>query len=178
MSLACARLGLERFTNVSLMADAADSITNGFTAVFGDDGARGMCWYHARACMFKRSKQIKDKAKRSEIEDQISNLQVLQTKPIFDKAVMLFYHRYFVDNDEEVVNFMVYFKAEWIDKHSNWFEGYMNSNDQINSTGSVANNNGLEATNGDVKESHTLREQLSIQAWVSVSTNMVWTFRF
>jgi hypothetical protein len=169
-----AQLELPGFENVSLMADAADSITNGFVAVFGEQGVRAMCWYHARTAMFKPTKLIKDNLKRSTIESEIAKLQVLQTNSIFEKAVRLFYDKYISDRFADVVEFVRYFKAEWMDSHPNWYEGYMNSDD-VKPHGSVANNNGLEATNGDVKESHTLREQLPIGTWIEVSTNIVRT---
>ena len=47
--------------------------------------------------------------------------------------------------------FIRYFKSEWIDQNSNWFEGYNHPND----AGSTSNNNGNESVNGVIKREDT-----------------------
>jgi hypothetical protein len=51
-------LGLPKPTSFDLVADAADAITNGFKAVFGDNFNRIMCWFHVEEAVKKRVKSV------------------------------------------------------------------------------------------------------------------------
>ena len=65
--------------------------------------------------------------------------------------------------------FIKYFKDEWIDNNSNWFESYNHPND----AGSTSNNNGNESINGIIKTEGTLRNLLSLNAFMSVAFNII-----
>ena len=43
---------------------------------------------------------------------------------IFEVATKLFLKEWANDQDNDVVDFIDYFKKEWLDMNSNWFEGY------------------------------------------------------
>ena len=53
-------------------------------------------------------------------------MQLCQTPEVFLAAVKLFLKEWANDPDEDVVAFIAYFKKEWLDMNSNWFEGYNN----------------------------------------------------
>ena len=54
----------------------------------------------------------------------------------------------------EVVEFMSYFRGEWIDENPNWFEGYAHPST------APSTNNGNEAINAVIKKEDTFRELL------------------
>ncbi len=67
--------------------------------------------------------------------------------------------------DEDVRIFIKYFKDNWINNNSNWFEGY----NHPNNAGSTFNNNGNESVNGLIKREDTLRNLLSLSSFMSVA---------
>ena len=108
------------------MADAAPAITNGFNESVIECLIRGMCWFHVKNCTDKKIKMIKDEKKRADIISNIVLMQLCQTPEVFLAAVKLFLKEWANDPDEDVVAFIAYFKKEWLDMNSNWFEGYNN----------------------------------------------------
>ena len=77
----------EEYKPDTLMADAAEAITNGFTAAFNyesiDDFTRLMCWpYVDRACE-KRLKRIKNEKNRESIQRDIYSIQLSSDKKVF-----------------------------------------------------------------------------------------------
>jgi hypothetical protein len=58
-----------------------------------------------------------------------------------------------------------YFEREWLSDNSNWYEGVMK---HVPST-----NNALEAFNKVIKDTHTLRERLSLNHFLSVALESV-----
>ena len=61
--------------------------------------------------------------------------------------LIAFYIITLCNETEGVITFIEYFRDEWVNKRSNWFEGW---NDQ-NNAGTPITNNGNEAVNGVFK---------------------------
>ena len=62
-------------SNLSLMADGADAITNGFE-LSGFFGTRGMCWFHVTKNIKSRLLLLESKSKSSEINQDIHFMQL------------------------------------------------------------------------------------------------------
>ena len=160
---------IDPIIRISLMADAAKAITNGFNESEIKIFIRGMCWFHCKKACDKQIVKVHDENKRSDIIQGIITLQLSQTPEIFGAASKLFIEEWSKDMDEDVKIFIKYFKDEWIDNNSNWFESYNHPND----AGSTSNNNGNESINGIIKTEGTLRNLLSLNAFMSVAFNII-----
>jgi hypothetical protein len=132
---------------ISLMADAAGAITNGFNESVIIIIIRGMCWFHCKKSCYKQLLKLHDKDKRSDLIQGFVTLKLAQTPDIFRSASKLFIDEWSKDADDDIQVFIQYFKSEWIDNNSNWFESYNHPND----AGSTSNNNGNESINGLIK---------------------------
>ena len=58
------RCNLDELDSVNLLADAADSITNGFKLAFNYSTCeykRGMCWFHMRKCVEDKLAMLGDR---------------------------------------------------------------------------------------------------------------------
>jgi hypothetical protein len=154
---------------ISLMADAAGAITNGFNESDIVIIIRGMCWFHCKKSCDKQLLKVHDKDKRSDLIQGIVTLQLAQTPDIFRSASKLFIDEWSKDADDDIQVFIQYFKSEWIDNNSNWFESYNHPND----AGSTSNNNGNESINGVIKAEDTLRNLLSLNAFMAVAFNIL-----
>jgi len=159
---------------ISLMADAAGAITNGIEEADITIIVRGMCWFHCKKSIDKQIVKIKNLDKKSDIIQCICILQLSQTPAIFFAATKLFLNQYYDDEDEDVSDFLEYFKSEWIDINSHWYEGYNNPNN----AGSTSNNNGNESINGLIKREDTLRNLLSLNSFIAVAFGILrkWSF--
>jgi hypothetical protein len=63
--------------------------------------------------------------------------------------------------------FLEYFQREWLDRNSNWFEGFQE--------GGISTNNGLESNNRWIKEDFTFREKLPMNQFLPCILRMVET---
>ena len=101
-----------------IMADAADSISNGFKQAFKfkDDGLykRSMCAIHVRRAIEKYGNFNDTKNKAKVIKDFI-DLQIAQNQNIFNEAAELFINKWCEKEDK----FTAYFRKEWLDAHNN-----------------------------------------------------------
>ena len=147
------------------MADAAAAITNGITESTIIIIIRGMCWFHCKKATDRQIVKVKDESKRSTIIQSIICLQLSQTPDIFKAASKLFLNEFECDMDEDVTIFIKYFKENWLDINSNWFESY----NHPHNAGSISTNNGNESINGLIKREDTLRNLLSLNAFMSVA---------
>jgi hypothetical protein len=129
-------VSIVKIDRISIMADAAEAITNGIEESGIIIIIRGMCWFHCKKSVDKQIIKVKDSNKRSAIITSIICLQLSQTPAIFKAASKLFLNEYILDEDEDVRIFIKYFKDNWIDINSNWFEGY----NHPNNAGSTSNN--------------------------------------
>jgi hypothetical protein len=170
LALGRQRLGLEPLPKLTLMADAAQSISNGFVESELDCGIRGICWFHCKKSIDKRLTKVRDKDKKVFLLSSIYKLQVCQTPEIFKCASALFVEQCLDDEDHEVVDFITGFKEEWLDQNSTWFEGY----NFPKNAGSPSTNNGNEGINGVIKTEDTLRELLPLYSFLVVSSNLVY----
>lgn len=146
----------------TLIADAADSIKNGFKQVFGNSAKIVMCWSHARRNVSKNlPKFVRDKRKQAEFMYDLDKLQLSRSPAIFETASKLF-----IDKWEKVSKDLIqYFSDEWLVKNPNWYEGY--------AVGTPSTNNALEATNKVIKDEQTFRERLDLSHFRVVLFNMV-----
>jgi hypothetical protein len=150
----------KKFEPNVLICDAAKSIQNAFIEIFGTDKLIIMCWAHMRKNVQKRVERDVEKKNRSLILSDINTLQLSSSPEIFEKAVELFKKKW---NTEQA--FLNYFEREWLSDNSNWYEGVMK---HVPST-----NNALEAFNKVIKDTHTLRERLSLNHFLSVALESV-----
>ena len=78
---------------ITLMADAAESITNGFMSAFNyasiDDFIRLMCWPHTDRNIEQHCKGL-DEASLREIDTDIDDIQLMASKVLFDYDLKLF----------------------------------------------------------------------------------------
>ena len=71
--------------------------------------------------------------------------------------------------------FIAYFKKEWVDQNSNWFEGY----NHPNNVGAPSTNNGNEPLNATIKTSETLRARLAMNPFLSCIMTLItkWSYQ-
>ena len=100
-----------------LIADNAPAITHAYERAF-KLVQRVNCWAHV-------IRNIDDHLKGFECKDAIRKdlleIQVSPTEQIFKKSIELFMRKY---SAPSLADFLKYFKANWVDKNSNWWEGY------------------------------------------------------
>ena len=153
----CVKKGVEllipSYSQKVLIADNAPAITNGFTDAFGTPEKRINCWAHVDTKVKMRLVGI-DKDTKSLILHDIALLQRSPNEEIFNLASLLFLKKWKENRDSNVLSFLDYFKTQWLDENSGWYEGL--------AVGYPSTNNGLEATNRWVKEHGTFRNKLDL----------------
>ena len=77
-------------------------------------------------------------------------MQLCQTPAIFEVATKLFHKEWANDQDNDVAVFIDYFKKEWLEINSNWFEGFNHPENR----GSPSTNNGNETINAAINTTH------------------------
>lgn len=146
--------GLQQVYNAQIdlkyvICDAADSIPNGFFAVYGDDGKIViMCWAHMRRAVAKFFLTFFHDAKlQNEVLYDIDKLQLCRCNEDFDKAAILFIAKW----EKNSADFTRYFNNELLVQHRFWYEGVAL---KVPST-----NNAQEATHKVIKDKHTIRQR-------------------
>ena len=145
-----------------LIADCAQSITNGFESVFGTDYTRIFCWFHVKTNIEKKLNSVVSIHKQQLISD-ICFLQLSRTTDQFNAACALFFNKW--DKVEEFSDFLLFFKNEYINIRSNWHQG--------TAPGYPLTNNALEATNNVIKNEGTFREKMPISRFLQVAQDIV-----
>lgn len=135
-----------------IMCDAAKAISNAFREVFGTQIVELMCWFHAKCAMKDHILTLIPSAKQKECLEDIDRLQLSANVTVFRKASKLFIEKYC-----EYKDFVVYFKAQWLDLHCNWFEG------AASPVKAPSCNNGV--FNRTLKDEKTLRRRLPLQVF-------------
>ncbi len=163
----------------TLIADAAEAITNGFMSAFDyasiDDFNRLMCYPHVDRNVDQHLKSV-SKEIRDEIDTDIDDIQIMYSKESFEHALKLFNIKW-RGKETSVDNFLDYFEKVWIREttnqktgkktcHNKWYEG-------AHKQGQPSNNNGLESNNRVVKDKFTLRERMAISRYLENSFDMV-----
>jgi hypothetical protein len=88
----------------------------------------------------------------------------------YDESSILKIKRGFLWNDDaDIRSFLEYWKKEWVDQNSKWFEGY---NHPFNA-GAPSTNNGNEGCNGSIKLEDTLRNLLPLFTFLAVAKKLV-----
>ena len=143
-----------------LIADAAEGITIGFQTIF-ELKSRVVCWAHVIRAIDAKLIPIKDPKIRNMIRFDIKRLQESATKLTFETGILLLKKKW-TDNQEDstVITFFNYFEYWLTPLKRGWYEGMAN--------GVPSQNNGLEATNGWVKKSGTLRDQCTLNEFLVV----------
>lgn len=137
-----------------IMCDAAKAISNGFREVFGHHILELMCWFHAKCAMKDHVLTLIPPAMQKECLEDIDKLQLSENETVFRKASQLFIEKYCQHQD-----FVEYFKEQWLNLHSNWYEG---ASFPIKAPSC---NNGLEVFNRTLKDEKTLRRKLPLQVF-------------
>jgi len=98
---------------------------DGFAAAFGEQPVRLVCW---DSCFKEVTKNlqvtIKDNKVRRLIRQDIEVMHNSGSSEIFDQVQKLFFNKWSTKSQSsDVSTFCEYFKENWIDKNSKWFEG-------------------------------------------------------
>jgi hypothetical protein len=110
-----------------LICDAADALTNGFTAVFGKLLKRVLCWFHIVKAFEDHETYVSIPSPHKEnIKQDICSLQLSESDVIFESAYILFKEKWLKVNSTKIPTkkFFEYFEGEWINKHPGLYEGY------------------------------------------------------
>lgn len=156
LSSAVSRVLGQSYMPTTLVADAAEAIHNGFTAVFGMLLII-MCWAHVKRAIYKRYRG------KSNLDKILSDLDLLQLSPsieAFQIALKLFFEKW-----KEEKEFLAYFKEQWVDHNGNWYEGLRKFTPKTD--------NALEGKNRWIKDSHTMRDRLPLVQFLNELLKMV-----
>lgn len=132
------------------IADGAEEIRQSIVEIFPDIKLV-MCWAHASKKMKEHlDKYVKDPKMNQQIYADILKLQLSQSQEIFSKAAILFLHEHRAEE-----NFVNYFKKEWIDKRTGWYEGVSHM--------CPSTNNAQEATHRAIKLLWTMHNRIGLK---------------
>jgi hypothetical protein len=134
-----------------IMADAALSITSAVKNSF-PDSTRLFCWFHTIINLKKKYSAILNPM-QTYIKSYIKWIQLRNCKDLFLTAVTLFLKKY--EQFDYLKAFIDYFKENWVDKNSLWYEG---SAPFFPST-----NNALERFNLKLKNDHFNWEKYNLK---------------
>lgn len=144
-----------------LIADAAWAIRNAFMNEFGG-GTVIMCWFHVLKGVDPKAKSfLPNQLKQNQFFYDLQKLQLCPSREMFEKCSELFIQKW----NSESTDLMNYFRENWIDINSNWFEGVAKC---VPST-----NNALESFNLTIKNEQTFRERLEMSLFREKLVNMV-----
>lgn len=149
-----------------LLADASQSITQGFTNVFGVPKIRLMCFFHVLTNVEKYFKRLTKS--NPNLKPDIHALQTCNDETTFLKASELFLKKWEMTDEDGIKDFIDYFRSQWLHKNFNWYEGI--------SVGYPSTNNGIEATNAIIKKQHTLRERLPVGQFLNSVLSLLVTW--
>ena len=159
-----------------LMADGASSITKAKENVWKafeenikilDDGSkidqeRGMCYPHVQRNCQAKLKTIPEYEK--EILEDIRAIQLSENREEFQESNTMFYVKWLSLGIEKIDQFIGYYHEQWVNsRESNWFVG----------AGPIDHNNGLEATNRDIKRTKVMRDKQKLGAFITNALEIV-----
>ena len=152
------------------MADGATALTNAKKEIWKprddcikvlEDGVevdlqRGMCYPHVQRNLQKKLKALPDYEK--ELLDDIKHIQLAANRKEFDEVNLMFYVKWLSVANDKIDEFIGYYHHQWVNStESNWFAG----------AGPIDHNNGLEATNKDIKKTKILRDKQKLGAFLT-----------
>lgn len=153
----------QRFEPTKLLADAAWQIKNGFRRKW-PDALILMCWYHVSVKVKERAKKdFTNEQVRKDLINDLRLLQLSQNKKVFLQASNLFLKKY-----KSSQSFVDYFKAEWLVKNPNWYEGASGTNPSTQCA--------QESTHGKIKQTFTHNERLSMSEMKNLCGEIVSNF--
>ena len=119
------------YNPTTLIADSSAAITNEFISLIRNVDIH--------------LKLIADPKIRPKVRVDIVNMELALNEKIFDSVISLVFNKWSIEG-AQTSEFLKYFKSEWINKNSGWYEGF---SPEIPST-----NNALESFNRTIKEQH------------------------
>lgn len=142
-----------------VVADGAHAIRNGFFAVFPDAEMNIMCYAHViRNC---RKRPFTSQHNKQLILEDIRYMHLAPNREKFDMMSELFLKKW----ESIEINFIEYFKKEWLGDHRNWFEGAAEF--------VPSHNNGCESHNSNIKRNYTFRKRLPLNQFFDAVEEMV-----
>lgn len=150
-----------------VVGDGAKAITNAVQNVYGEGCLRAMCWAHVYRSIQRRLVGLPS-AVRESVLAGLETLQLAPSEGEFNMCLPLFLD--WLRRQPELQQFAEYFTSQWLGELKGWFEGFTPA--RYPST-----NNGLEAVNGTLKSSYTLRDRLPLPRFLDLAKTVVeeWT---
>lgn len=142
----------ETFEPTTLITDGAIPIRNAFDLVYISADLGIMCFPHVLRNVMKQPFIVK--TNKPLIISDIKKVQQASNRAMFDMMCKLLCAKW--DSLEPI--FIAYFKKQWMDKLSNWFEGSANY--------TPSSNNGVESHNASIKRKITLRKRLPLNQFL------------
>jgi hypothetical protein len=147
------------------LSDAAGAIFNAAKSVWPHI-TRVMCNSHVYMNCQKKSNGIRDERVKKALLLDLLLLQLAPTEEHFHVAAEIVKNHYTVMSQESA-SFMQHFEEQWCERISCWYEGvHINQN-------LVMSNNGIEATNGVIKNEGTYRERMNLFMFTDVTKRMI-----
>ena len=140
------------------MADGAVAISSSVYNMFGNSCKRNMCWAYMFQNVDKQLLAVGNGVQQNRIKDALWVLKLAPTFVEFQHASLLFYE--WLGENPAMHAFRQYFLAQWMGALFGWYEGYPGH--------SPSTNNGLEAIDRTIKDSHTLRDRPSLPRLISM----------
>jgi len=109
------------------------------------------CWAHCIRLIDAELSSVKNNTFRQQLRADIKNIQLSDNESIFIKSVELFLLNWSKAKDAQVDAFLVYFKTNFVDCKSGWYEGY--------SAGDPSHSNGIESSHKHFKCFENIRER-------------------
>lgn len=157
------------------MGDGALALTKAGREVFGEveHCYRLMCWSHVHRNIVPQLKGIAahDKVLAQNILQDIENLQWSALNESSFKHVYALLEQKYINKQSPVINpivskFFDYMRSVWVESGEfRWYEGA--------NPWHVSNNQGLEGTNKEIKQSHTFRRRLELGELFEVMKRLV-----
>ena len=152
------------------MADGAKAITNAQEKVFSHceeckPGRRLMCYPHVNRNLRKKNGSVAKNARVKLMKD----IEDLQWSAITEETFLALFQQLkekYSDSGPEIEDFLQYVETVWINSNENqWYEGARPYG--------CSNNQGLEAKNGHIKKSYSLRRKLPLGTFIDVMMTLV-----
>ena len=160
------------------MGDGAREITKAGKEVFGEEGARLMCWPHTYRKIIPRLANLK-KVNGKIQQELLHDIKFLQwschSKHTFDVVFTLLERKYLIDNKQKYTakendvlgEFFLYFREQWgPESHvSRWYEGAH--------PWGPSHNQGIEGKNKSIKKDHTFKRRCPLGTFMEIVKRMV-----